>query len=140
MYILAQRKIRKSLYQIIAILLVMPASAPVIRVHAEEALSPAEADVAKLIQQGRCFVCHDMTKTSLLGPPYTAIASRYANENKDIMADVLAQKIVDGGGLNWGQMVMVQNDQRVNWEEARVIAKWVLNLKPAADATRKLDK
>jgi cytochrome c551/c552 len=104
------------------------------RALAEDAVAPVDSGVAKLIEQGRCLVCHDMTKTNMLGPPFVAIATRYSQVDKEVMASVLAQKIVDGGGLNWGQMVMVQNDQRVNWQEARVIARWILDLKPSGEA------
>jgi cytochrome c len=125
MNVLAQRTTRKRLCRMIAVLLAVPAAALVLRAQAAE----GDTDVPKLTQEARCFVCHDMTKTDLLGPPYKAIATRYANENPEIMADVLAQKIVEGGGVNWGTMVMPPNDQRIDLKQARILARWVLNQK-----------
>jgi cytochrome c len=86
----------------------------------------AEVDGAKLFDQARCYICHQPEKVSL-GPPLKAIAARHA-ARKDIMADVLARKIVHGGGGSWGVVPMVPN-QWVNLEQARVIADWILALK-----------
>jgi len=83
----------------------------------------ADAAGAKLVQERRCYPCHDMTNT-LIGPPYQAIALRHA-ANKDFMVDVLAEKIIVGGAGNWGVVPMVPNEQ-VSRDEARVIAKWIL--------------
>jgi cytochrome c len=86
----------------------------------------AEADGAKLFEQARCYICHQPDKMSL-GPPLKAIAARHA-ARKDIMADVLARKIVHGGGGSWGVVPMVPN-QWVSLEQARVMADWILGLK-----------
>ena len=43
------------------------------------------------------------------------------------MVDVLARKIVDGGGGNWGLVPMVPN-QWVPIEDARVMSAWILDL------------
>ena len=88
---------------------------------------PAQAqdmDGAGLVQARRCYPCHDMNQT-LIGPPYQAIALRHA-ENKANMVDVLAEKIIIGGGGAWGVVPMVPNEQ-VSREEARVIARWILD-------------
>ncbi len=66
-----------------------------------------------------------MTET-LLGPPYAAIAARHAPRS-DVMVDVLARKIVDGGGGNWGLVPMVPN-QWVSIEDARIMSEWILGL------------
>ena len=84
----------------------------------------AETDGAKLVQERRCYPCHDMTRT-LIGPPYKAIAARHA-QHKDVMVDVLAEKIIRGGGGNWGVVPMVPNEQ-VSRKEAKVIARWILD-------------
>ena len=58
--------------------------------------SPAgEADGETLATEKRCVACHDLT-TTLLGPPYMAIAARHS-ANRDVMVDVLAYKIIVGG-------------------------------------------
>jgi cytochrome c len=43
------------------------------------------------------------------------------------MVDVLARKIVHGGGGSWGVVPMVPN-QWVSLEEARAMADWILGL------------
>jgi len=79
----------------------------------------------KLVEQARCYACHSLSKTSL-GPPYIAIAARHAQQ-KAVMVDVLARKIVHGGGGNWGLVPMVPN-QWVTIDEARLMAEWILSL------------
>lgn len=87
----------------------------------------AQSDGAKLVEEARCYACHHMSDT-LIGPPYLAIAARHA-ARKDVMVDVLARKIVDGGGGNWGLVPMVPNEW-VTIEQARVMAAWILGLVP----------
>jgi cytochrome c len=86
------------------------------------------ADVAALITQKRCDACHDLTATRI-GPPFVAIALRH-RADKDNMIEVLARKIVLGGGGNWGVVPMVPNEH-VTLDEARTMAKWILE-RPAS--------
>ena len=81
------------------------------------------ADVAALMTQKRCDACHDVTATRI-GPPFVAIAVRH-RADKDNMIEVLARKIVLGGGGNWGVVPMVPNEH-VSLDEARAMAKWIL--------------
>ena len=81
------------------------------------------ADVPTLITQKRCEACHDLTATRI-GPPYVAIALRH-RADKDDMVEVLARKILLGGGGNWGVVPMVPNEH-VTLDEARAMAKWIL--------------
>lgn len=78
-----------------------------------------------LARAKRCIACHD-TDMTLIGPPYRAIAARHA-ANKDVMVDVLAQKIIVGGAGNWGVVPMVPNEH-VSLDEARAISRWILSL------------
>jgi cytochrome c len=80
-----------------------------------------------LAQQKMCYGCHQMDKASI-GPPWVAIAARHA-ASKDLMIDVLASRIVRGGGGNWGVVPMVPHS-RVSEAEARILAAWVLAQKP----------
>ena len=86
----------------------------------------ADLDGEKLAQERRCYACHNM-EDNLLGPPYRSIALRHAGR-KDVMVEVLAEKIIVGGAGNWGLVPMVPNEH-VSRDEARAIAKWILNLK-----------
>jgi cytochrome c len=83
-----------------------------------------EQDGAKLAQQKMCYGCHQMN-TASIGPPWLAIAARHA-ANKDVMVDVLASRIIHGGGGNWGVVPMAPRAPRVSEAEARVLAAWVL--------------
>ncbi len=85
----------------------------------------AGLDGEMLVETKRCIACHDLTRT-LLGPSYEAISARHS-ANKDIMVEVLAQKIIVGGAGNWGVVPMVPNEH-VSLEEARAIAHWILSL------------
>jgi len=93
-------------------------------------LSPAaraaDAPGAKLFDEKRCYICHEMDKVSL-GPPLKAIAARHA-ARRDVMTEVLAHKIVHGGGGTWGVVPMVPN-QWVSLGEARMLSGWILGLK-----------
>jgi cytochrome c len=85
----------------------------------------AQDDVATLVTTKRCNACHEISDASL-GPPWQAIATRHA-ARKDLMQNVLAVKIVRGGGGNWGNVPMVPN-QRVSADEAQRMAAWILDL------------
>jgi cytochrome c len=87
--------------------------------------SAADPDGASLAEKNRCAACHDLTRT-LIGPSYEAIAARHS-ANKELMVEVLAQKIIVGGAGNWGVVPMVPNEH-VSLEEARAISRWILNL------------
>jgi cytochrome c len=86
-------------------------------------------DIPALLAQKHCNACHDMRST-LIGPSYTAIATRYrAGEAGSV--EVLARKILLGGGGNWGVVPMVPNEH-VTLGEARAIVRWMLDLEPTA--------
>jgi cytochrome c551/c552 len=87
----------------------------------------AAADVPTLLAAKRCNACHEVT-AALIGPPYVAIAARH-RPNKDEAVEVLARKIVLGGGGNWGLVPMVPNEH-VSLEEARAMARWILQVQP----------
>jgi len=93
----------------------------------------AQSDGEALVRQALCYACHQM-ETASIGPPWRAIAARHASR-KALMTEVLASKIVRGGGGNWGLVPMVPN-QRVSGEEARIMATWVLAQAPAAASAR----
>lgn len=88
-------------------------------------IATAQEPGETLVEQARCYACHSLSETSL-GPPYIAIAARHASR-RAIMVDVLARKIVHGGGGNWGLVPMVPN-QWVTIDEARQMADWILSL------------
>ena len=105
---------------LLGVLLAIGASASICR--ADPAPLPAP------LMNKRCNACHAMTSV-LIGPPFIAVAARHsADVNKDLTVEVLAHKIVNGGGGNWGVVPMVPNDG-VSLEEARGLARLILDLK-----------
>lgn len=81
----------------------------------------------ELVDRHRCNACHELDKP-LIGPPFRAIAARYQGD-ATAMTDVLARKIVLGGGGNWGVVPMVPNEH-VGEADARALAGWILAQKP----------
>lgn len=90
-------------------------------------LSSAQDEGETLVTSKMCYACHQMDKASI-GPSWQAIAARHS-ARKELMTDVLAGKIIRGGGGNWGLVPMVPN-QRVSEEEAMILARWVLEQTP----------
>ncbi|MDO3381252.1 family 16 glycoside hydrolase [Gilvimarinus algae] len=90
------------------------------------ALHPGEAQIAG----SDCAACHN-AEVKTVGPSYQAIAQRYANEAD--AAAMLAQKIIDGGAGNWGQVPMSPHPNLAQ-EDASAMAEYILSLKPAAPA------
>jgi cytochrome c len=87
-------------------------------------LHAAEPDGEQLAKAMKCYACHSVDEP-LIGPPYKAIAARHAAD-KDLMAEVLARKIVHGGGGNWGVVPMVPNEH-VSEADAHTLARWILS-------------
>jgi cytochrome c len=90
-------------------------------------LAQAQDTGASLIEAARCYICHQSSEASL-GPPWQAIAVRLA-PRREVMVEVLASKIVRGGGGKWGLVPMVPN-QDTSEEKARVMAEWILDQAP----------
>ena len=88
-------------------------------------VAAAELDGETLAQERYCYGCHNMTET-LIGPSYQSVAVLH-RARKEIMVEILANKIIKGGAGNWGVVPMVPNEH-VSMEEARIIAEWILNL------------
>jgi cytochrome c551/c552 len=99
------------------LLLVLFASGPAI----------AAENLPALLAARRCNACHD-AKAALIGPPYVAIAARHRGSG-DEAVEVLARKILLGGGGSWGLVPMVPNEH-VTLAEARAMARWILEVQP----------
>lgn len=92
-----------------------------------QAAEPATTDGAALAKASRCQSCHHATDV-LIGPPWQAIAIRYA-QDREAMEPILARKIVLGGGANWGVVPMVPNEH-VKPQDAAALARWILQQVP----------
>jgi cytochrome c len=77
-----------------------------------------------LAQSKGCLSCHSVD-TKIVGPAYKDVAKKYAGDKT--AEDRLVKKVVAGGTGVWGQMPMPGG--MANETDARVLVKWILNLK-----------
>ncbi len=87
-------------------------------VFAPDALASPE-----LARSKNCVACHSAERR-MIGPPYNAIAARYANDADAVRA--LSERVIAGGGGNWGQMPMPAQTN-VSKEEAETLVRWILS-------------
>ncbi|KYH03722.1 MULTISPECIES: c-type cytochrome [Chryseobacterium] len=76
-----------------------------------------------LIKRADCLACHKID-AKLIGPSYQDVAVKYTE--KDI--DQLAQKIIDGGKGNWGDIPMTPHEG-LSKDDAQQMVKYILSLK-----------
>ncbi|PRA97648.1 cytochrome C [Chryseobacterium sp. MYb7] len=89
---------------------------------------PASTDASKheglkLIEGTDCLTCHKID-SKLIGPSYHEVAAKYT----DADLDMLAQKIIDGGKGNWGEIPMTPH-KGLSKENAKQMVKYILSLK-----------
>jgi len=78
-----------------------------------------------LAKSKNCLACHAIDSKKV-GPAFKEVAGRYAGK-ADAEA-MLADKVIKGGGGNWGGMAMPPNPQ-VTPDEAKTLVHWILGLK-----------
>ncbi|GGB99690.1 ThuA domain-containing protein [Dyadobacter sediminis] len=78
----------------------------------------------RLIELSDCKACHSITKKSI-GPAYIEVAKRYEKERNAVKT--LAEKVIKGGGGNWGEQAMAAHPQHKP-EEAEEMVKYILSL------------
>jgi glucose/arabinose dehydrogenase/cytochrome c551/c552 len=79
-----------------------------------------------LMESSDCKACHKLSETSI-GPSYTAVAEKYANDKKTATTHLI-NKIINGGGGVWGETVMPAHPS-IKKEEAESIVEYILSLK-----------
>ncbi len=77
----------------------------------------------KLIEGTDCLTCHKID-SKLIGPSYQEVAAKYT----DTDLDMLAQKIIEGGKGNWGEIPMTPH-AGLTKENAKLMVKYILSLK-----------
>ncbi|AZA76158.1 cytochrome C [Chryseobacterium sp. G0186] len=77
----------------------------------------------KLIEGTDCLTCHKVD-SKLIGPSYQEVAKKYT----DADLDMLAQKIIEGGKGNWGDIPMTPHDG-LSKDNAKLMVKYILSLK-----------
>ena len=79
----------------------------------------------QLIAKNDCLSCHKDLEP-LVGPPYKAIADRYAGRPDAVL--MLSGKIIRGGSGNWGQTPMTPHPG-LSQQEAEEMVQYILSLK-----------
>jgi cytochrome c len=92
---------------------------------------PSGTDNTLLLAEGRtliegsdCRACH-ANDQRMVGPSYVEVAERYHDQPEAV--DMLAQKIIEGGAGNWGEIPMSPHPQ-VSQEDARKMVHYILSL------------
>ncbi len=78
----------------------------------------------KLIENSDCGTCHAERK-KINGPSYIDIAKRYFGD--EFAVTKLAEKVIDGGGGNWGETSMAAHPQ-ITQKESEEIVQYILSL------------
>ena len=99
----------------------------------EAAAAPAEAakpavakkDGKALIEASDCRTCHK-DDAKLIGPAYADVAKKYDNSSSNVK--MLAEKIINGGQGNWGEIPMSPHPS-VSVEDASAMVEYILSLK-----------
>ena len=76
-----------------------------------------------LITGSDCLSCHKDNE-KLVGPSYAEVAAKYSQKDLELLAD----KIVNGGSGNWGQVPMAPHPN-ISKEDAKKMVEYILSLK-----------
>ncbi len=91
----------------------------------EAAPAVAKKDGKVLIEGSDCRTCHK-DDTKLIGPAYKDVAKKYPNTPENIKT--LAQKVMNGGQGNWGEIPMAGHPN-LSMEDASAMVEYILSMK-----------
>ena len=83
----------------------------------------SEADGEKLLAGMDCLSCHKVD-AKLVGPSYQDVAAKYSEAD----LDMLAQKVIEGGKGNWGEIPMAPH-AGLSKDNAQKMVRYILWLK-----------
>ena len=86
---------------------------------------PQIGEGMQLISKSDCLTCHKVLEKSI-GPSYADVAAKYPYSEANV--SLLAQKIIQGGGGNWGQIQMSAHPD-ISEVNAKIMTKYILSLK-----------
>ncbi len=98
--------------------------AKLILLSAACATTPYVTASEELAQSSNCLACHSVDK-KVIGPAFMDIAAKYKDDSA--AADMLVDKVKNGGTGNWGEIPMPPNPA-ISDEDARTLVEWVLSL------------
>lgn len=87
------------------------------------AAATPETEGKTLVEGADCLSCHKVD-AKLVGPSYQEVAAKYTEAD----VDKLAEKIIDGGKGNWGEIPMTAH-AGMSKENAQKMVKYILSLK-----------
>ena len=93
--------------------------------QSERKVTPAELE--ELSRKNQCSSCHSVTEARI-GPPFNAVAIRYGQQPRAVTVEVLAAKILNGGAGNWGSFPMIARARLLSADDARALARAILDL------------
>ena len=76
-----------------------------------------------LIEKSDCLTCHQV-ETKVVGPSYLEVAEKYTEGDMDMLAD----KIINGGKGNWGEIPMSAH-AGMSKDNAKKMVAYILTLK-----------
>ncbi|WP_207534302.1 c-type cytochrome [Desertivirga arenae] len=85
----------------------------------------SESKGSQLIATSDCLSCHK-EHDKLVGPAYAEVAKKY--ENTPANVEMLANKIIQGGAGNWGDIPMTPHSS-ISKADAEEMAKYILTIK-----------
>jgi cytochrome c len=91
----------------------------------EEAKAVAKKDGKALIAGSDCRTCHKDDQ-KLIGPAYQDVAKKYENNAKNVK--MLAEKVLQGGQGNWGEIPMAGHPN-LSVEDASAMVEYILSMK-----------
>ncbi|SDL53062.1 cytochrome c [Catalinimonas alkaloidigena] len=92
----------------------------------QETPTAASASLGQtLIASSDCKACHTVDKVSV-GPSFTAVAERY-HDQAGAQA-MLAQKIIQGGGGNWGTQYVMSAHPQISQKDAEEMVRYIFSL------------
>ena len=92
---------------------------------AEEKPAVAKKDGKALIEASDCRTCHK-DDAKLIGPAYADVAKKYENSSSNVK--MLAEKIINGGQGNWGEIPMAGHPS-LSEEDASAMVEYILSMK-----------
>ena len=87
------------------------------------AAATPEEEGKNLVEGTDCLSCHKID-SKLVGPSYHDVAAKYTEAD----IDMLANKIIDGGKGNWGEIPMTPHSG-MSKDNAKLMVKYILSLK-----------
>ena len=78
-----------------------------------------------LIKKNDCLTCHKLDE-KVIGPAYIDVANKYTAS--EAVIDTLANKVINGGSGNWGQVPMSAHPG-LSEADAKEMVKYILSLK-----------